>query len=313
MKTRFASQRAFPSAAVESLIPLYNNVTHGAHMSDGLTIKRTVYPVTVKEILFIWLVVVYSCGFFVRCIGSEIQNIIYLKWGMVAIIMIALSKHLLRRETLTLSELMGRRLKKCAFPELLFASLLAISTGIGSWSLLIFLSANIDPAWAYTYWNLNTSEEFQRTQWLLSWIVLESIAAVVLAPITEELVFRGFVLRRLCEKYTPNFSIVLCALLFAAVHIHQSFLSVFFVGLVCGLVAIRFSSLYGSMLVHGAYNGAILFLTIYGRAGAVADPTQIANFRHWLPQVIIFIVGTVILIIYMRRVLKSSNSRGTAS
>lgn len=89
---------------------------------------------------------------------------------------------------------------------------------------------------------------------------------VVLGPIIEEIVFRGAVMRKL-EKYGANFALVVSSLIFALYHIilFQAVFA-FFVGLILGYVAGRFSIKW-SMLLHMLNNSlAVISVAIASHA-----------------------------------------------
>ena len=276
--------------------------------TGSLSSKSFRVPVKAHEIIFVWLLVGLVSHYALRLLLVGVQNSIYIQCIVVTLTMIFLCKHFLRWESLSFVNFIGNAVKKTELPEIAMVLGLALTMGIASWSVLVLSSANIDAGWSYQHWNLNTSENFRKTEWRPSWILLESIAAVVLAPITEELVFRGFVLRRLREKYSANAAIVVSSLIFGAIHIHQSFLSAFFVGILCGTLAVRMSSLYAPMLVHGAYNGLIFLLELNFGLCSVVDATQIASVSYWLPELFMFCAGSVAVLIYVWRAIAASDS-----
>jgi membrane protease YdiL (CAAX protease family) len=82
---------------------------------------------------------------------------------------------------------------------------------------------------------------------------------VLIGPIVEELVFRGAILRRL-ERFGANFAIVISALLFGLYHmIFFQVVYAFFVGLLLGYIAKRFS-LKWAILLHIVNNSISVIL-----------------------------------------------------
>lgn len=81
------------------------------------------------------------------------------------------------------------------------------------------------------------------------------LIAYILAPIIEEGLFRGIILRGLLNKYSALFSIIFSSILFAVVHIEPSiFISTFLVGLIIGVVYYRTKSLGLVILFHLFFN-----------------------------------------------------------
>jgi membrane protease YdiL (CAAX protease family) len=95
--------------------------------------------------------------------------------------------------------------------------------------------------------------------------VLLTISAVIVAPLAEELLFRGYiygVLKRFTDSY---FAAVASALLFALVHLHIGTLLPLFA---LGLILVTAYELSGSLLVpvciHGFFNAASTALILAG-------------------------------------------------
>ena len=83
---------------------------------------------------------------------------------------------------------------------------------------------------------------------------------VILAPFTEELLFRGFLLRRL-QPYGVGFALLATSMIFALQHgiLAQIFFA-FFMGIILGAVALRFG-LRWSLLFH-ALNNLLVYLNV---------------------------------------------------
>lgn len=84
----------------------------------------------------------------------------------------------------------------------------------------------------------------------------------ILAPITEELLFRGFLMKSL-SAVSVRFGIVTSALLFGLMHgnVQQCILGIF-MGLFLGKIAARHNSLLPSILVHMAINTGSTLLNL---------------------------------------------------
>lgn len=78
---------------------------------------------------------------------------------------------------------------------------------------------------------------------------------VVIAPVTEELLFRGLILRALRTRYGTAPAIGLSALLFGAFHVDpQALVFATLVGLLLGWVAVRTGSTMPSIALHAGFN-----------------------------------------------------------
>lgn len=98
---------------------------------------------------------------------------------------------------------------------------------------------------------------------LLLPLSIYSFATIVLAPIAEEIFWRGFVYGYLRTKIGIIFGLLLQALMFSLLHYNisvnigtnvSSLLIVFMVGLIAGFIYERTGSIYPSMVLHCSFN-----------------------------------------------------------
>lgn len=84
---------------------------------------------------------------------------------------------------------------------------------------------------------------------------------VVIAPVTEELLFRGLILRSLNARYGSTPAILLSALMFGAFHFDpQALVFASLVGLLLGWIALRTRSTMPSIALHAGFNAVpVLF------------------------------------------------------
>ena len=84
---------------------------------------------------------------------------------------------------------------------------------------------------------------------------LSLITLVVIAPVTEELLFRGTILRGFLGRYGARKAIVLSALIFCFIHLNPyQFFSAFVLGLALGWIFAATGSLWPCLVGHGLYN-----------------------------------------------------------
>jgi membrane protease YdiL (CAAX protease family) len=113
--------------------------------------------------------------------------------------------------------------------------------------------------------------------------VLAFIAAVVLAPIAEELLFRGLLFRALLQRYRVNVAAIVSAVVFAVVHIDVAvsqplaLVGLTLVGIVLAHVYQRTDSLLVPIAGHAAFNGITLVVALVG------DRLGVAMAAVWSP------------------------------
>lgn len=93
------------------------------------------------------------------------------------------------------------------------------------------------------------------------------LASGVLAPICEELFFRGY-LMGVFTRFGRGRAVVFSALLFSLAHgVDMAFLPRALTGALLGAMTMRTGSLFAAMLVHGCYNIAIILINFSGASG----------------------------------------------
>lgn len=92
-------------------------------------------------------------------------------------------------------------------------------------------------------------------------MVMILIADMVIAPLTEEIVFRGLVLSRLQEAMPVGAAVGISSFLFGLMHGNPLWIAyAFVVGCLLAVVALRFKSIGASLILHMAFNFAGVFL-----------------------------------------------------
>jgi hypothetical protein len=98
-------------------------------------------------------------------------------------------------------------------------------------------------------------------EWLVPLLTFLSLAVV--APFTEELLFRGFIFRGLCGRMSVRWAAVLAAAVFALPHLDVArMVPLFALGLVLTYLYVRTRSLIPSILVHATVNSVSFVLLI---------------------------------------------------
>ena len=95
------------------------------------------------------------------------------------------------------------------------------------------------------------------------WLAAILFAAVIGAPITEELFFRGLALRAIEKRLNARWAIVLSAVIFTLPHFTSPdwrgtavlFSSIFVVGLILGWVTVKTNRLGPAIVAHMIFNG----------------------------------------------------------
>lgn len=95
-----------------------------------------------------------------------------------------------------------------------------------------------------------------------------AISTVLIAPVVEEFLFRGYVLSGLIKRYAPLSAVALSALGFAVAHMNPwQFVPTYLMGLMLGWVRLRSGSLLPCLWLHLAFNGFVTGAFFLGLPG----------------------------------------------
>ncbi|MCB2359678.1 CPBP family intramembrane glutamic endopeptidase [Clostridium estertheticum] len=94
--------------------------------------------------------------------------------------------------------------------------------------------------------------------------IISIISVIIVAPIYEEIIFRGILLKGMSKKTNSAVAIVVSALLFAVVHMNiPQGINAFLLGLVLGFIYLNKKSIYLSIFAHFINNVLALSLSSF--------------------------------------------------
>lgn len=95
------------------------------------------------------------------------------------------------------------------------------------------------------------------------------LMACVLAPVLEEMLFRGVILRAFLERYPRGIAIVHSAGIFGLAHMNlYQFVAALTLGLITGWLYERTRSLWPCIALHAGYNSSLTWLALQSSPGA---------------------------------------------
>ena len=118
------------------------------------------------------------------------------------------------------------------------------------------------------------------------------LAVVIVAPIGEEIVFRGF-LQKFLENYWKDITraVLVTSLFFAMIHFNPFWtIQIYLLGVILGFLAWKTKSVVPSIILHSVNNGTAFLLSIY-------DDTAL-HFYLWNKQVSPIFILIAIYLIY---------------
>jgi len=122
------------------------------------------------------------------------------------------------------------------------------------------------------------------------------VVTCVLAPVVEEMLFRGVVLRGFLQRYARWEAILLSAILFGFAHLNlYQFVAAFILGVFAGWLYERSRSLIPCIGLHAAYNSALVVLewTQSPSSGSSADGSS--PLVNWLLALAAAAIGAQML------------------
>jgi uncharacterized protein len=132
------------------------------------------------------------------------------------------------------------------------------------------------------------------------WLLL-ALGGVVMAPVVEEIVFRGIILQRWAYRWGTRTGVVASSALFALGH--GEWIGHFLFGVVMALLYLRTKRLWVSITAHGVNNLLVTLPSLWHILSHAPDdpPETLASFREgaWM-GVPILLTGLVLAWIYLR-------------
>lgn len=118
------------------------------------------------------------------------------------------------------------------------------------------------------------------------------IMTVILAPILEEILFRGILLKGMINSNVkPKFAILISAFVFGAIHFYPwQFAGAFLLGLVLGLVYYKTKSLLMPILLHAFNNLLSALFVIYSDSESFSEVFKLKSEYILLAGIVIFAV-----------------------
>ena len=128
---------------------------------------------------------------------------------------------------------------------------------------------------------------------------------VLIAPVFEEIVFRGIFMTRWVVKWGYKRGIILSSILFGV--LHPGVMGPSVMGIILCLLYIRTKSLWVSVLFHMINNSIVVLLVLITNDQGSINSEEFDSSANILPILILFIVTTSIIafILYNLRPLKS--------
>lgn len=95
-------------------------------------------------------------------------------------------------------------------------------------------------------------------------MIFAGLALIIIAPIAEELLFRGLMLNQLKQKLNSKTAIIISAAIFAGFHLEfQIFIPLFIIGIILGAVQEKTGTIYAAIALHMINNSLAFIVEIF--------------------------------------------------
>ena len=129
------------------------------------------------------------------------------------------------------------------------------------------------------------------------------LLTAIFAPIFEEWLCRGMVLRGLLTKMKPTWAIVLSALFFAVIHMNPwQALNAFIIGVIMGYVYYKTGSLILTMIIHFVNNGTAVVLSQFSSLEEVDFWIDIMPLGAYIVVSVVGVIALVACLMAFRRI-----------
>lgn len=124
--------------------------------------------------------------------------------------------------------------------------------------------------------------------------LLSFLIVVIVAPVMEEIFFRGLILNGFLKNYSIKKALIISSIFFAAVHLNPwTFIIHFFMGIFLGWIYIKTKNLIHSILFHAGFN-SIPFIIIYFTNIKIQESSHVAEALFlplWLNVIGVILLG----------------------
>jgi len=210
--------------------------------------------------------------------------------GMIYLAFIAVVPEFRR----ALPVLLGPPTPRPSGSDLAWAMLAMLCWGYGLYKIVLVLPIlEVRPEWFSVMGLYETS-----TPLGIKYLGL-ALGSVILAPIGEELMFRGFLMNLWMKRWGLWGAVIASSIVFGLFH-RQHALFAGLMGFAFALVYLRYDSLLPGIALHATYN-LLAFNWLLGQFSAMKARSTIQDLTNWIPEMIVAILFFPVAYIFWRR------------
>jgi hypothetical protein len=128
------------------------------------------------------------------------------------------------------------------------------------------------------------------------------LKVVIMAPVIEELIFRGVIMHGLMRNYSKITAVFVSALMFALFHLNPwQFPATFILGILLGILMVRTRNILLCIIGHAINNGLVLISIQYWEDIQKASFFQYSRQNQLIISAVIVLVSFILIIFFSRR------------
>jgi membrane protease YdiL (CAAX protease family) len=143
-------------------------------------------------------------------------------------------------------------------------------------------------------------------------LTLKAMTLVIIAPICEEILFRGYLLGRLSYKFGVRKGIIFSSIIFGVLHITNMFGAAMF-GVILCVLYLKSNSLITSIIVHASYNSIVALATLSNSIDSSTNDVPFSIPPLWMLFVLatlFTLVGLVWIVPFLKKNWPPANAQG---
>ena len=134
---------------------------------------------------------------------------------------------------------------------------------LGKASEWVLLELHGHLRWEWLKPQSQSAVQLLQEQWPVSLVALQGFVALVVAPVAEELLFRGVLYQAIKQRSHRQAALWITAILFAMIHFYPvGFLSLIFLAVILVFVYERTKNLFAPILLHSLFNTVNFILIV---------------------------------------------------
>ena len=170
---------------------------------------------------------------------------------------------------------------------------------VGTAEIIFYLLFFVSPETASEFANQDLLLTAEKTNYPLLYNAIEIISIIIIAPITEEVLFRGIFLHRWSTKWSIATATIISSIVFGCLHFN--FIGISMLGFVLALTYLRTKSLIIPIAIHFLNNLIAVLLSLVNFLDPSQETSTFAEVQsYWWQGAIAIVISLPWLIIFSR-------------